>query len=125
MWGQSGLLAQRGGWTLVWFAVVTTGLGFWSSWTQWPGAAALAPLFVLVGLIGIVACWLVTDPRAKALQSTGLGAAVLAVGVPQAIGIHVRRYYTTDSAAFNQFAARSSCTARTRTRLRCPARPTC
>ena len=38
----------------MWFAVVTTGLGFWSSWTQWPGAAALAPLFVLVGLIGIV-----------------------------------------------------------------------
>jgi hypothetical protein len=106
MWSESGMLAQRGGWTLVWFAVVTTGLGFWSAWTQWPGAAALAPLFVLVGLIGIVACWLVTDPRARALQWAGLGAAVLAVGVPQAIGIHVRRYYTTDSAAFNQYAAR-------------------
>ena len=106
MWAHSGNLAQRGGWTLVWFAVVTTGLGFWSSWTSWPGAAVLAPLFVLAGLVGIIACWLVADPRSHVLQWAGLGAAVLAVGVPQAIGIHIRRYFTTDSAAFNQLAAR-------------------
>jgi uncharacterized membrane protein len=106
MWDGPGTLAQRGGWTLVWFAVATTGLGFWSSWTSWPGAAALAPLFVLAGLLGIIACWLVPNPRSRALQWSGLGAAILAVGVPQAIAIHVRRYYTTDSAAFNQFAAR-------------------
>jgi hypothetical protein len=104
---EPGTLAQRGGWTLVWFAVVTTGLGFWSSWTSWPGAAAVAPLFVLVGLLGIIACWVVPNPWSRVLQWTGLGAAVLAVGVPQAIGIHVRRYFTTDSAAFNQFAARA------------------
>jgi uncharacterized membrane protein len=104
--GEWGILAQRGGWTLVWFAVLTTGLGFWSAWTSWPGAAALAPLFVLAGLIGIIACWLVPDPRSRALQWAGLGAAVFAVGLPQAIAIHVRRYYTTDSAAFDQFAAR-------------------
>lgn len=106
MWSDPGGLAQRAGWTLVWFAVVTAGLGFWSAWTQWPGAAALAPLLVLVGLIGIIACWLVPNPRAQALQWSGLGAAVFAVGVPQAIAIHVRTYFTTDSAAFNQFAAR-------------------
>jgi uncharacterized membrane protein len=106
MWTDPGNLAQRGGWTLVWFSVVTTGLGFWGAWTSWPGAAALAPLFVLAGLIGIIACWLVADPRGRVLQWAGLGAAVLAVGIPQAIGIHIRRYYTTDSAAFNQLAAR-------------------
>jgi uncharacterized membrane protein len=106
MKGEPGILVQRGGWTLVWFAVLTTGLGFWSAWTSWPGAAALAPLFVLAGLIGIIATWLVADPFARALQYAGLGAAVFAVGLPQAIAIHVRRYYTTDSAAFNQFAAR-------------------
>jgi hypothetical protein len=105
MWGEPGFV-QRGGWTLVWFAVLTTGLGFWSAWTSWPGAAGLAPLFVLVGLIGIIATWLVADPFGRVLQWTGLGAAVFAVGLPQAIAIHVRRYYTTDSAAFNQFAAR-------------------
>jgi uncharacterized membrane protein len=104
---QSGILAQRGGWSLVWFAIVTTGLGFWSAWTSWPGAAVLAPLLVLAGLVGIAACWLVTDPRGRALQWAGLSAAVLAVGVPQAVAIHVRRYYTTDSAAFNQLAARA------------------
>jgi hypothetical protein len=106
MWADSGLLVQRGGWTFVWFGIVTTGLGFWSAWTSWPGAAALAPLLVLVGLVGIVACWCVADPRSRALQWAGLGAAIVAVGVPQAIGIHVRRYFTTDSAAFNQLAAR-------------------
>ena len=90
----------------MWFAVLTSGLGFWSAWTQWPGAAAVAPLLVLAGLVGIIACWLVADPRARALQWSGLAAALFAVGVPQAIAIHVRTYFTTDSAAFNQFAAR-------------------
>lgn len=106
-WGEPGLLVQRGGWTLVWFAVLTTGLDFWSSWTSWPGAAAVAPLFVLVGLLGIIACWVVRNPRSRVLQWTGLAAAAFAVGVPQAIGIHVRRYFTTDSAAFSQYATRA------------------
>ena len=105
-WGEAGTLVQRGGWTLVWFAVVTTGLGFWTAWTSWPGAAAVAPLFILAGLVGIVACWVVGNPRSRTLQWAGLGAAFLAVGIPQAIGIHVRRYFTTDSAAFNQLSAR-------------------
>lgn len=105
-WDEPGDLSQRAGWTLVWFAVVTTGLGFWSAWTSWPGAAALAPLLVLTGLVGIIACWLVPDPRAGALQWTGLGAAFVVVGLPQAIAIHVRTYFTTDSGAFNQYAAR-------------------
>jgi uncharacterized membrane protein len=103
---EPGNLVQRAGWTFVWFSVLTTGLAFWSAWTNWPGAAALAPLLVLAGLVGVIACWLVPDPWARALQWSGLVAAVVAVGVPQAIAIHVRRYYTTDSAAFNQFAAR-------------------
>ena len=100
-------LVQRGGWTLAWFAVVTAGLGFWSAWTSWPGAAVLAPLLVVVGVAGMTATWLVGDPRTGTLPWAGLCAAVLAVGVPQAVDIHVRRYYTTDSAAFNQLATRA------------------
>jgi uncharacterized membrane protein len=102
-----GLLVQRGGWTLVWFAVITAGLGFWSGWTSWPGAAAVAPLLVVAGVAGMAATWLVDDPSAHALPWAGLGAAVLAVGIPEAVAIHVRRYYTTDSAAFNQLATRA------------------
>ncbi len=100
-------LVQRGGWTLAWFAVLTAGLGFWSAWTSWPGAAVLAPLLVVVGVAGMTATWLVADPRSRALPWAGLGAAVLAVGLPEAVAIHVRRYYTTDSAAFNQLATRA------------------
>jgi uncharacterized membrane protein len=101
---EASLLAQRGGWTLVWFAIITAGLGFWSAWTSWPGAAALAPLLVLIGIGGTVACWLVANPRIGVFPWAGLGAALVAVGLPQAIAIHVRRYYTTDSGAFNQVA---------------------
>ena len=100
-------LVQRGGWTLVWFAVLTAGLGFWSAWTSWPGAAVLAPLLVVTGVAGMAATWLVADPRTRALPWAGLAAAVLGIGIPQAVAIHVRRYYTTDSAAFNQLATRA------------------
>ncbi len=102
-----GILVQRGGWTLAWFAVLTAGLGFWSAWTSWPGAAALAPLLVGAGMAGMAATWVVADPRVRVLPWAGLGAAVLAVGLPEAVAIHVRRYYTTDSAAFNQLATRA------------------
>jgi uncharacterized membrane protein len=104
---EPGTLVQRGGWSLAWFAVLTAGLGFWSAWTSWPGAAVLAPLLVVAGVAGMAATWLVADPRGGALPWAGLGAAVLAVGVPEAVAIHVRRYYTTDSAAFNQLATRA------------------
>ena len=62
--GGPGILVQRGGWTLAWFAVLTAGLGFWSAWTSWPGAAVLAPLLVVAGVAGMAATWLVADPRA-------------------------------------------------------------
>jgi uncharacterized membrane protein len=100
-------VVQRGGWTFAWFAVLTAGLGFWGSWTSWPGAAVLSVLLVLAGVAGMVVTWLVPDAGAGALPWTGLGVAVLAVGVPEAVAIHVRRYYTTDSAAFNQLATRA------------------
>ena len=92
---------------MAWFAVLTAGLGFWSAWTSWPGAAVVAPLLVVVGIAGMAATWLVADPKAGALPWAGLGVAVLAVGIPEAVSIHVRRYYTTDSAAFNQLATRA------------------
>ena len=102
-----GALVQRGGWTLAWFVVLTAGLGYWSGWTSWPGAAWLAPLLVVAGIVGMAATWLVADPSAGVLPWAGLAVATITVGVPQAVSIHVRRYYTTDSAAFNQLATRA------------------
>ncbi|HEY6428385.1 MAG TPA: hypothetical protein VIX84_14270, partial [Acidimicrobiales bacterium] len=83
------------------------GLGFWSAWTSWPGAAVLAPLMIVAGTAGMAATWLVADPRTGVLPWAGLSAAFLTVGIPEAVAIHVRRYYTTDSAAFNQLATRA------------------
>jgi uncharacterized membrane protein len=105
--GSPAMIAQRGGWTLAWFAVLTAGLGFWSSWTSWPGAAVVSPVLIVVGVAGLAATWLVADPGAGALPWAGIGVAVLAVGIPEAVAIHVRRYYTTDSAAFNHLATRA------------------
>ncbi len=103
---ESGTVIQRCGWSLVWFGILTAGLGLWSEWSSWPGAAVVAPLLVCSGIAGTVAVWLVRDPTARVIQWAGLGAGLLAVGVPQGVGIHVRQYYTTDSASFNQVAAR-------------------
>ncbi len=102
-----GALVQRGGWTLAWFVVLTAGLGYWSGWTSWPGAAWLAPLLVVAGIVGMAATWLVADPSFGVLPWAGLAVATITVGIPQAVSIHVRRYYTTDSAAFNQLATRA------------------
>ena len=100
-------VAQRCGWSLVWFGVLTSGLGFWGSWPSWSGAAVLAPLLVLAGIAGTAAAWTADRPSSRAMQLSAAGAAFVAVGIPQAVGIHARRYYTTDSAAFNQVAARA------------------
>ncbi|MGO9028302.1 MAG: hypothetical protein ACLQOZ_06705 [Acidimicrobiales bacterium] len=99
-------LVQRCGWTLVWLAVLAAGIGFWGSWTSWPGAAAFAPLLVFAGTAGTAAVWLIRNPGSRAMQLAGLGAALVTAGVPQAVAIHARRFYSTDSAAFNDVAAR-------------------
>jgi hypothetical protein len=100
-------VAQRSGWSLVWFGVLTSGLGFWGSWPSWSGASVLAPLLVLAGIAGTAAAWTADRPSSRSMQLSAAGAAFVAVGIPQAVGIHARRYYTTDSAAFNQVAARA------------------
>jgi uncharacterized membrane protein len=98
-------IPERCAWSLVWLGVIVSGLGFWPAWTSWPGAALVAPLFVLGGIVGLAAVWLVEQPGSLVMQVTGFGAALAAVGVPQAVATHVRQFFTTDSAAFNQVAA--------------------
>ncbi len=102
----SATTVERSVWSLVWLAVLVGGLGFWGSWSTWPPGAVVAPGLVLVGIGGLAASWLVRSPRSPALQLSALVAVVGSVLAQQADSIHVRQFYSTDSAAFNQAAAR-------------------
>jgi uncharacterized membrane protein len=98
-------LPERGAWSLVWLAVVTGGVSLWGFWWWSPAVAALAPLMVAAGLVGIVWCWLVSNPRSPFFQGATLGAVIVTVLFPQSIEISTRSYYPTDAAAFDQVAA--------------------
>ena len=98
-------LAERGAWSIVWLALLTGGLGAWGFWWWSSAMAVLAPVMVLVGLVGIAACWIVPDVRARYLQVPAFAAVVAAVLLPQVAEINTRRYYSTDSAAFDHVAA--------------------
>ncbi len=100
----SATIVERSVWSLVWLAVLIGGLGFWGSWSVWHPGAALAPLLVLAGIGGLAASWLV--PRSPVMQLLALASVVGSVLGQQAVGIHVRQFYNTDSAAFNHAAAR-------------------
>jgi hypothetical protein len=100
-------LAERGAWSLVWFAVLTGGVNLWGFWWWSPAVVALAPLMIAGGLVGIASCWLVRNPRARPFQFITLGAVIVTALFPQSIEINSRSFYTTDSAAFDQVAARA------------------
>ena len=97
---------ERCAWSLVWLGALVGGLDLWSSWSSWPPVSYLAPLMVLVAVAGLAGCWLVGDPRSPLLQLSALATSLVATLGHEGIGIHVRQYYSTDSGAFNQVAAR-------------------
>jgi len=100
------VLVQRCAWTMVWVAVLAAGLNYWGDWSAGVWAAVLAPLLVLMALVGAVLVWTVPRPLSAAMQRFGLVAGLVTVGVTEGTGIHLRHFYTTDSAAFNQVATR-------------------
>ena len=99
-------LVQQCAWTLVWVAVLASALIYWGSWSAGAWAAVLAPILVVTALIGAVLVWTVRRPLGDALQIAGMGAALVMAAVAEGTGIHLRHFYTTDSAAFNQVATR-------------------
>ena len=99
-------LVQRCAWTLVWVGVLSSALEYWGSWSAGLWAVVLAPALVVVGLAGLVLLWSVPRPLGRWMQAAGLGASLAAVAVTEGTFIHLRHYYTTDSAAFNQVATR-------------------
>lgn len=98
--------AERAAWSLVWLAVIVAGLGFWGSWAGWRPGTVLAPVMVLVGLSGLAASWVVRTPRSPFLQVAALFSVVGSTLAQQGLSIHLRQFYSTDSGAFNQAAAR-------------------
>jgi len=99
-------LVERCGWTLAWLAVLVGGIGLWGSWTAWAPAGIVAPVLVAAAIAGVAATWMVRSPRHPALQVAALVAACASVLGNEGAGIHLRQFYTTDSAAFTQAAAR-------------------
>jgi uncharacterized membrane protein len=96
---------ERCAWSLVWLGSLASGLAFWGSWSSWPPGGYLAPLIAALSLVGLAATWLVPSPRSAVLQWSALASASAATLGLEGVGIHVRQYYSTDSAAFNQVAA--------------------
>jgi uncharacterized membrane protein len=102
----SAATVERSVWSLVWLTVIIGGLGLWGAWSAWTPATVLAPLMILGGICGMTASWLVRSPRSPAMQLAALASVVAATLGPQAVSIHLRQFYSTDSGAFNQAAAR-------------------
>ncbi len=88
-------------------AIVTSGVNLWGFWWWSPAVVALAPLMIVGGLVGIASCWLTGSPRSRPFQGVTVGAVIVAALFPQSIEISTRSFYTTDSAAFDQVAARA------------------
>lgn len=91
----------------MWLAVITGAVDLWGFWWWSPAVAALAPLMLAGGLAGLASCWLVESPRALPFQLISLGGVIVAALFPQSIEIATRSFSSTDSAAFDQIAARA------------------
>ena len=104
--GSDLVLVQCCAWTLVWLSVVALGLTYWGSWSAGAWAALLAPVVVLTGLVGAALVWTGRPGVSSAMQHFGLVAGLATAALVEGTGIHMRRFYTTDSAAFNQVATR-------------------
>ena len=90
----------------MWLGVISGGFQLWGSWSAWSFGGLAAPLLVLAGIVGFAAVWLVGSPRSTVIQVSALAAVVASTLGNEGVGIHARRFYSTDSAAFNQAGAR-------------------
>jgi hypothetical protein len=63
-------------------------------------------LLILVGLVGLAGTWWVATPRSLVFQLCALASVAAGTVGQQGAATHIRQFYSTDSAAFNQAAAR-------------------
>ncbi|MGO9198896.1 MAG: hypothetical protein ACLQK4_17440 [Acidimicrobiales bacterium] len=100
-------MVERAAWSLVWLAVLIAGVNVSSYWWWSPVAVVLSVAMIVGGLMGTVFCWTTRSPRSRLFQRLGFLSALVATIFPETIVIHTRSFYSTDSAAFQQIAARA------------------
>ncbi|HXQ43820.1 MAG TPA: hypothetical protein VN816_04205 [Acidimicrobiales bacterium] len=100
-------IAERCAWSLVWVGVMAGGLSTWGEWSTSPVLTILAPVLVAAAGAGIIAAWVSESPRSRNLQLLALAAVIASVVLSQYGSIHPRRFYATDSAAFDHVAAQT------------------
>jgi hypothetical protein len=86
--------------------VVVSGFNLWGSYVSWSWGGVLAPTLVLAGIAGLAVTWWVGTPRSLPFQLSGLLVALIGTVGTQGAATHLRQFYSTDSAAFDQEAAR-------------------
>ena len=91
-------------WTFVWFSMVAVGTNAFGSWSIWSGFNVVGPLVTLLGVLGMIAVWVVPSRHHVALGNISFGAAVLAVFLVDGPVLATSHYFNTDAAAFNQRA---------------------
>jgi len=99
-------LVQQCAWTLAWVGVLAAALSYWGSWSAGPWVALASPILVLVALVGTVLVWTGPGSLGRLQQAFGLVTALVTTALTQGTDIHLRHFYATDSAAFNQVATR-------------------
>jgi hypothetical protein len=62
---------------------------------------------IVSGIVGTALCWLTSSPRSRWFQRLTFVAVMVTAVFPQAIVMNTRKFYSTDSAAFDQVAARA------------------
>jgi len=97
-------LLNRSIWTFVWFAIVAVGTNAYWSWGSWSGFAVVGPLITLIGLVGMVGVWTIPFAHHRLFEHLTFATSLVVVAVTNGPVLAATKYFSTDSAAFNQAA---------------------
>ncbi len=97
--------ATRMAWTVVGFALLSTGVNNWGAWSSWPGFAVVSPCVTLAGAVVMALAWTVSARRWVGFESVVFVASLVAVVAVNAPLLAQSAHFSTDAAAFNQRAA--------------------
>ncbi len=103
--GEPATTAIRLAWTLVGFALLSTGVNNWGAWSTWPGFAVVSPCLTLAGAVVMALAWTAPARHWVAFESVVFVAALVAVVAVNAPLLAASAHFSTDAAAFNQRAA--------------------
>lgn len=103
--GECSPTATRLAWTLVGFALLSTGVNNWGAWSTWPGFAVVSPCLTLAGVVVMALAWIVPARRWATFELVVFVASLVAVVAVNAPLLAASSHFSTDAAAFNQRAA--------------------